>query len=198
VNWTEARSPVNPDRGKDHYEAAIDVVCSGPLAAGNANCPGSPTSGVGGFQNHDLCPSRAGAAPQASEAATSDHVAISYYRTCRVPNENQLPAGGFAPGQPGVQAENSDYSLSGGFARATPYAARPLSPVFAPPDGNQAGFMGDYTGITVIGEVAVPIWSDNRVVIPQAFQADQDAVHDQDIYLTLARIPRGFDENAER
>jgi hypothetical protein len=58
--------------------------------------------------------------------------------------------------------------------------------------------MGDYTGITVIGDVAAPIWSDNRVVIPQAFQADQDAVHDQDIYLTLARVPRTFDENTER
>jgi len=116
-----------------------------------------------------------------------------------VPNQNQTPPGGaFAPGQPGVQAEPSDFTLSGGHGRATPYAARPVSPIFPPPDGNQAGFMGDYTGITVIGEVAAPIWSDNRVVIPKAFQADQDAVHDQDIYLTLARVPRSFDENSER
>jgi hypothetical protein len=199
LTWKEAASPVNPDRGKDHYEAAVDVVCGGPLAANNANCPGSPSSGVGGFQSHELCPSVAAAAPQVTEAAAADHVAISYYRTCQVPNQNTPPPGGvFAPGQPGVQAENSDFTLSGGHGRATPYAARPVSPLFPPPDGNQAGFMGDYTGITVIGEVAAPIWSDSRVVIPKAFQADQDAVHDQDIYLTLARVPRTFDENTER
>ncbi|MBJ7599052.1 hypothetical protein [Candidatus Nephthysia bennettiae] len=200
LTWTEAKSPVNPDRGKDHYQAAVDVVCSGPLTANNANCPSSPSSGVEGFQSHALCPSTAPAAPaQSAETATGDHVAISYYRTCQVPNQNQTPPGGaFAPGQPGVQAENSDFTLSGGHGRATPYAARPVSPLFPPSDGNQAGFMGDYTGITVIGDVAAPIWSDNRVVIPTAFQADQDAVHDQDIYLTMARVPRTFDENTER
>lgn len=200
LTWKEAASPVNPDRGKDHYEAAVDVVCSGAMAANNPNCTSSPSSGVGGFQSHNLCPGAAPAAPSVTEAVDSDHVAISYYRTCQVPNQNTPPKGGaFVPGRdPGVQAENSDFTLSGGHGRATPYAARPVSPLFPPPDGNQAGFMGDYTGITVIGDVAAPIWSDPRVVIPAAFQADQNAVHDEDVYLTLAPVPRTFDENTER
>src|SRR5439155_16813448 len=84
-------------------------------------------------------------------AGASDHLAISYYRTCRVPNENAATV--FAPPQPGVQKENSDYTLSGGHGRNTPYGARPVSPVFPPPDGLQTGFMGDYSGITVVGEV---------------------------------------------
>jgi hypothetical protein len=50
----------------------------------------------------------------------------------------------------------------------------------------------------VIGDVAAPIWSDPRNVIPQAFQADQGAVHDQDVYLSLARIPSDLGENEER
>jgi hypothetical protein len=57
--------------------------------------------------------------------------------------------------------------------------------------------MGDYSGIAVIGDVAAPIWSDPRNVIPQAFQADQGAVHDQDVYLTLARVPAGREENQQ-
>jgi len=198
LTWTEAKAPVNPDRGKDHYEAAVDVVCSGALAANNPGCPGSPGQGVGGLQRHDLCPSTApAAASQADVAGSVDHLAISYYRTCRVPNENQSTAA-FTTKQPGVQAEPSDYTLSGGHGRSTPYGARPVSPIFPPPDGNQFGFMGDYSGITVIGDVAAPIWSDPRNVIPQAFQADQGAVHDQDVYLTLARIPSDLGENEER
>jgi hypothetical protein len=198
LTWTEAKTPVNPDRGKDHYEAAVDVVCSGALAANNPGCPGSPGQGVGGFQRHDLCPSAAAAVASEADAAGSvDHLAISYYRTCRVPNENQSTAP-FTTKQPGVQAEPSDYTLSGGRGRSTPYGARPLSPIFPPPDGNQTGFMGDYSGITVIGDVAAPIWSDPRNVIPQAFQADQGAVHDQDVYLSLARIPSDLGENEER
>jgi hypothetical protein len=176
LTWSEAKAPVNPDRGKDHYEPAVDVVCSGPRTARN---PGCPQSGQGagdgaGTQRHDLCGGSASTTAGPSDAAgATDHVAISYYRTCRVPDENAATV--FAPPQPGVQKENSDYTLSGGHGRSTPYGARPVSPVFPPPDGLQTGFMGDYSGITVVGEVAVPVWSDPRNVIPAAYRPIREA-----------------------
>jgi hypothetical protein len=195
--WTEAAGPVNPDRGKDHYEAAIDVVCSGASAAGNPACPTSG-GGVSATVRHDLCPAASAATVSSSPAGAADNVAVSYYRTCVVPNETQAGVV-FAPGaQPGVQAEPSDYTLSGGSGRAVPYGAQPVSPIFPPPDGNQSGFMGDYSGITVVGHVAYPIWSDPRVVIPAQFQADQGAVHDEDVYITAARVPTGIEDNQQR
>jgi hypothetical protein len=136
-------------------------------------------------------------------------VAVSYYRTCQVANETE-PAGCavgaqpqncvvFTPGQQaGVQAEPSDYSLSGGRGLRVPFGARAVSPTFQPPDGLQAGFMGDYSGLTVVGDVAHPIWSDQRVSIPAAFQADQGGTRDADIYITAARIPDGFSDNQQQ
>jgi hypothetical protein len=164
VTWTEAQAPVNPDTGKDHYFPAIDVVPSGNRA---------------------------------------DHVAISYYRTERVPAENDgtrctVPTVSgctpFTPGQPGVQAENSDYVLSGGMGLDTPYFFQRISPEFVPPDGNQAGFNGDYSGLTVVGEVAHPIWSDTRNTVPPQFQAQppgQGVVHDEDVFTISRGVPNG-------
>jgi len=95
-----------------------------------------------------------------------DRIGVSYYRTERVPNENTTPTGGFAPGQPGVQARNSDYVLAGGTGGATPYDFTVLSPAFPPPNGAQAGFNGDYSGLTINrSEEAHPIWSD-KVSLP--------------------------------
>jgi hypothetical protein len=171
TTWTPAAAPVNPDQGKDHYFPAIDVV---------------PSSGGGDRQNGENGNHGAG-----------DHVAISYYRTNRVPGESTVPAGGFAPGQPGVQAENSDYDLSGGAALDTPYAAERISPTFPPPDGNQAGFNGDYSGLTIVGNIAHPIWSDTRNTVPQVFQSQppgQGVVHDEDIFTTARPVPSGHGE----
>lgn len=185
LTWTEASAPVNPDQGKDHYFPAIDVVPSGAMHDDRA----AGTSGQrGDRQNND------------------DHVAISYFRTVRVPNEGTTPpqcAGFptgvtcFAPGQPGVQAENSDYVLSGGMGLDTPYAAERVSPEFPPPDGNQAGFNGDYSGLTVVGEIAHPIWSDTRNMVPDQFQAQppgQGVVHDEDVFTTARAVPNGHGE----
>jgi hypothetical protein len=154
VTWTEARAPVNPDSGKDHYFPAIDVVPS----------PGR------------------------------DHVGISYFRTDRVPNENNTRSGGFAPGQnPGVQAENSDYALAGGFALDTPYVFRVISPRFPPPDGNQTGFNGDYSGLTLVGDTAHPIWSDTRnaSAYPPGSPDFQGSIHDEDIFTDAVNLPGG-------
>ena len=44
---------------------------------------------------------------------------MSYFRTSRVPNENTTPSGGFSPGDPGVQAEPSDYVIASGSTSLT-------------------------------------------------------------------------------
>jgi len=122
--------------------------------------------------------------------ANNDRIGVSYYRTERVPNENTTPAAGFAPGQPGVQKGNSDYVLAGGTGAATPYNFDVVSPVFPPPDGAQAGFNGDYSGLTINrGNQAHPIWSDTRNADP--FTPANGVVHDEDIFTDTFTTPNG-------
>ena len=151
---------VNPDSGLDHYFPATDQATNG-----------------------------------------SERNGVSYYRTARVPNEGN-PAVGclyalspstctpFTPGvQPGVGAELSDYVLAGGVGDATPYNFKVLSPVFAPPDGIQSGFNGDYSGLAVNkGVLAHPIWSDTRNVNPYPQNL---VVHDEDVFTLGMRLPSG-------
>jgi hypothetical protein len=131
-------------------------------------------------------------------------VAVSYYRTDRIPNENTTPAGGFAPCspaqggsatcQPGVGAEPSVYQLAGGSGLRTPFAARTVSPSFVPPDGIQTGFNGDYSGLVVVGQTAHPIWSDTRNAVPTGIQSQspaQGVTHDEDIFTDALPIPGG-------
>jgi hypothetical protein len=156
--WQEAAKPVNPSPNLDHYMPAIDV-------------------------------------------AEDDHVAISYYRSGRVPNENRpplhldcdqpspdFPPGCFQPGDPGVQQQLSNYFLAGGFEVNTPYKHRRVSPDFPPPDGNQAGFNGDYSGIVTFDHIAMPIWSDTRNGALETFP-DQGVVHDEDVFTDRIPIP---------
>ena len=159
LTWNEAGT-VNPDRGLDHYFPATDQ---------------SPQHG--------------------------DRNGASYYRTGRVPGEND-PAVGclfglsppnctpFTPGiQPGVGEQGSDYVLAGGRGDRTPYNFRVLSPVFAPPDGIQTGFNGDYSGLTVSrGVEAHPIWSDTRNVNPFPLNG---VVHDEDVFTVKTGLPDG-------
>ncbi len=161
VTWSDA-GQVNPDTGLDHYMPAVDQ---------------SPQQG--------------------------DRLGVSYYRTQRVPGENTTPSGGFAPCrntgvvnmgasstcQPGVGAVGSDYVLAGGFGDQTPYRYTPISPVFAPPDGIQSGFNGDYSGITInSGTEAHPIWSDTRNLNP--FPAN-GVIHDEDVFSAGVNLPGG-------
>jgi hypothetical protein len=48
-----------------------------------------------------------------NESGTGSKIGISYYRTARVPNENNAPEDGFEIGDPGVADRLSDYVLSG-------------------------------------------------------------------------------------
>jgi len=175
--WTTATAPVNPDQNKDHYFAAIDVVSSGGNGGEDRSSGANESNGNAG-----------------------DHVAVSYYRTDRVPGENAptacpSAAGAtcFAPGEPGVQQEASDYSLAGGLGLNTAYAAAPVSAPFVPPDGIQAGFNGDYSGLAVAGDVAHPIWSDTRNAVPAQFNSptSQGVVHDEDVFTTARPVPGG-------
>jgi hypothetical protein len=120
-----------------------------------------------------------------------DKVGVSYYRTERVPNENTTPAGGFAPGaNPGVQDTNSDYVLAGGTFMGTPFDFKVISPVFPPPDGIQAGFNGDYSGLAINkGDEAHPIWSDTRNVDPYA--PANGVLHDEDVFTDKVGLPNG-------
>jgi hypothetical protein len=110
-----------------------------------------------------------------------DRVGVSYYRTGQVPNETATPSGGFAPGQPGVQDRPSDYALASGIGAATPFRASAVSPVFPPPGGDQFGFLGDYSGLTITPDgVAHPIWADTRNVDPLA--PANGIVNDEDVF----------------
>ncbi|HEU0318306.1 MAG TPA: hypothetical protein VFR49_13305, partial [Solirubrobacteraceae bacterium] len=119
----------------------------------------------------------------------SDLVGVSYYRTGRVPNESNVPAGGFAPGQPGVQARPSDYTLAGGTGTNTPFETKTISPSFPPPGGDQFGFLGDYSGLTITPEgLAHPIWADTRNVDPLA--PANGVVNDEDVFTDAISLPR--------
>lgn len=124
-------------------------------------------------------------------SSQQDRVGVSYFRSGRVPNENTTPAGGFAVGQPGVQQESSDYVLAGGANTHTPFHFTVLSPEFAPPDGAQTGFNGDYTGLVINrGVEAHPIWSDTRNANPFPLNG---VVHDEDVFTQAVTLP-GIDD----
>ncbi len=116
---------------------------------------------------------------------SSGKVGVSYYRTNRVPNENTTPAGGFAPAAGnGVGDKDSDYALAGG--TTTPFAFVVLSPSFRPPDGAQAGFNGDYSGLTITPNgLAHPVWSDTR----NSATSGNGVVHDEDIFTDARALP---------
>jgi hypothetical protein len=126
----------------------------------------------------------------APENGDGDHVGVSYFRSGRVPNENTQTAP-FAIGQPGVGQEDSDYVLAGGKTLHAPFRFTVVSPVFPPPDGIQAGFNGDYSGLTINMErQAHPIWSDTRNADP--FSPLNGVKRDEDVFTDSVRTPFGM------
>jgi hypothetical protein len=129
----------------------------------------------------------------------SGKVGDSYFRTDRVPGENTTPAAGFcplpgviplftpvvtSPCQAGVGNMDSDYVLSAG--TSTPFAFTVVSPSFRPPDGVQAGFNGDYSGLTITPNgMAHPVWSDTR----NSAVSGNSVVHDEDIFTDSVALP---------
>jgi hypothetical protein len=116
-------------------------------------------------------------------------IGISYYRTGRVPHENQSPPNGFALGDPGVGQKMSDYVLSGRSSRGHgSFAYRVLSPKFPAPDGIQAGFNGDYSGITITPDGdAHPVWSDTRNRVPNP--NFNHVTTDEDVFTVSMDLP---------
>ncbi len=131
-----------------------------------------------------------------AEKGNGDNVGVSYYRTERVAGENTTPSSGFARGAtqtcgPGGNATcMGDYVLGGGTNFLIPFDFKVMSPIFPPPDGAQAGFNGDYSGLTIPkGDEAHPIWSDTRNVDP--FAPQNGVVHDEDVFTDTSGLPNG-------
>jgi hypothetical protein len=177
--WKEVGT-VNPDRGRDHYMTAIDLASSNRRAERDDDEDDNDGRG--------------------RDDQGQDRVGVSYYRTDRVANENAPQVFGCPPGTTttppngpqvtcsGTGPNNSDYVLSGGVGSRTPFRFRVLSPEFAPPDGIQTGFNGDYSGLTINrGTEAHPIWSDTRNSNPFP---ENGVVHDEDVFTTTVQLPR--------
>ena len=197
------RIAVNPVNGhlfaawQDYRNREFDIQLATSTNGGNTwstSATVNPDSGLDHYFAADAVDSSTG----------SDRVGVSYYRTERVDNESASPPAGFAPCpgviplftnpvtptppcQDGVGAKNSDYVLAGGTGVNTPFNFTAVSPVFPPPDGNQAGFNGDYSGLIVTGD-AHPIWSDTRNTNPFPLNG---SLHDEDIFTVRVSLPEG-------
>jgi hypothetical protein len=167
---------------QDYRNGEFDIQLS---RSTNGGATWTPSKTVNATSNLDHYEAAVAVAPA---AGGPDRVGVSYYRTGRVPNENTTPPGGFAPGQPGVQNQQSDYVLAGGNNAATPFSANAVTPKFPPPGGDQFGFLGDYSGLMVTPDgQAHPIWADTRNVDPLA--PANGIVNDEDVFTTGVSLP---------
>lgn len=117
-------------------------------------------------------------------SATNHDVAVGFYTTGRVHKERNHK-GVFKPGTGGVDARTSTFRLAVSRRGRASFTVSSISPRFRPPNGIQIGFNGDYSGITVIGNVAHPIWSDTR----NHYRAHGKSVNDEDIFTTTRTLP---------
>jgi hypothetical protein len=199
------RIAVSPSNGhlfaawQDYRNNELDIQLATSSDGGNTWSSSATVNPDSGFDHYF-------AADAVAPTSGRDRVGVSYYRTGRVPNENSVPAAGFAPCpgviplftnpvtplppcQPGVGATNSDYVLASGTGLNTPFSFNVVSPVFPPPDGTQTGFNGDYSGLIINkGGEAHPIWSDTRNVNPFPLIG---SVHDEDIFTDTVDLPEG-------
>jgi hypothetical protein len=160
MTWHEVGT-VNPDRGLDHYFAAVDQ---------------SPANG-----------DHVGVSYYRSQRVPGENTPPNPFAFTPCPNPEGIPDScnpAFTP------SANSDYVLAGGTGASTPYVFKVVSPIFPPPDGIQTGFNGDYSGLTInMGDNAHPIWSDTRNVDP--FAPANGVTHDEDIFTDNIGLPNG-------
>jgi hypothetical protein len=167
---------------QDYRNGEFDIQLSRSTDGGATWSPSKTVNSTHDFDHYEA------AVAVAPAAGGPDRVGVSYYRTGRVPNENTTPSGGFAPGQPGVQNQQSDYALAGGTAAGTPFTANAISPKFPPPGGDQFGFLGDYSGLMIRPDGQVhPIWADTRNVDPLA--PANGIINDEDVFTTGMSLP---------
>jgi len=172
---------------QDYRHGEFEIQLRKSIDAGRSwqgsNTPVSPAAGVDEYM-------------PAVDVGANRNVAVSFYRSSRVPNENFTPEDGFTVGRdPGVQQIGQTYWLGGrvqpsGRATSVPFALVQVAPLTPPPDGAQAGFNGDYSGIAVTGNTAYPIWSDTRNAAAQT-SPSQGVVHDEDVFSVAHAIPSG-------
>ena len=125
-----------------------------------------------------------------SEVDGTDRVGVSYYRTQEPTDTSGNQSAVNTCGSTATSVCNSDYVLAGGLGLLTPYIYKVVSVVFGPPDGIQAGFNGDYSGLTINkGAEAHPIWSDTRNRDP--YTPSNGVVHDEDVYTSNVGLPNG-------
>lgn len=106
------------------------------------------------------------------------NVAVSYYRSRQPTTSAQIGTLG------------QDYALAGGKGLTTPYQEVQVAPLTPSPDGIQAGFNGDYSGLVVVGTEAYPIWSDTRnKVPPRVGVIAQGVTHDEDVFTRGILVP---------
>jgi hypothetical protein len=179
------RIAVNPVNGhlfaawQDYRNGEFDIQLARSTNGGRTWSASSKVNPDSGFDHYF--------AADAVAPTQRDRLGVSYYRSQRVPNENTSATGVFAQGQPGVQQGMSDYVLAGGWGLNTPFNFKVVSPVFPPPDGNQAGFNGDYSGLVINKpNEAHPIWSDTRNLNPFPLVG---AVHDEDVFTMSVELP---------
>jgi len=122
--------------------------------------------------------------PSVGVSPENHDLVVGFYRSVRVPNENRH-TGLFKPGAGGVQTENTRYYLAVSTHGTDPFSISAVSPWFGPPDGEQAGFNGDYSSMTVVGKVAHPIWSDTRNV----FKTSGGTFDDEDVFTKAKMLP---------
>ena len=114
--------------------------------------------------------------PAVDVATPSGRVAVSYFRSPQPTSTAQIGALG------------QDYFLAGGNGLHTPFKQVRAAPETPAPDGNQAGFNGDYSGLVVVGNKAHPIWSDTRNAVPGSVGA-QGVIHDEDVFTISLEVP---------
>jgi hypothetical protein len=130
-----------------------------------------------------------------AEVNGTDRVGVSYYRTEEPTDTSGEAEAVTTCGPLGTEICDSDYVLAGGLSLLTPYVFKVVSVVFPPPDGIQAGFNGDYSGLTINkGTEAHPIWSDTRNRDP--FRPANGVDHDEDIYTQNVGLPNGQATNS--
>ncbi len=109
-------------------------------------------------------------------------VAVSYYRSPKPTTPAQIGTLG------------QEYFISGGFGKNTPYDHERIARMSPAPDGIQAGFNGDYSGLVVTGNTAHPFWSDTRNKVPTPV-GTQGVTHDEDVFTVRIKVPNSDGDN---
>ncbi len=115
-------------------------------------------------------------ADRSNDKNSPSQVVISYYRSPKVTSPSQIGTLG------------QEYFVASGLRLKTPYNDTRAAPMTVAPDGIQAGFNGDYTGLVVIEGDAFPIWSDTRNKVPTPAGA-QGVTHDEDVFVRRVTLP---------